>query len=206
MQLKNLKDLNARVSSFSSTIRGGNKDMICIGYGIDGAKDLSNTFGIPTKELHQYIGSAFHGRYYGSASSELYFITRAFYEANVKDGFTHTIQSAITLGEGLVGKLVKGDVDTFHVEYFNLYTKNSHIPFWMPQKAKDIIATRGWIVMVENASKYSNAETASIVENTIVLNDTYTASVEDENVIVGCQTIPSAKVLELAELINNLAK
>jgi hypothetical protein len=206
MQLKNLSLLHGLIFANSHIIRGGNTDMICIGVGQNN-NNHSSQFGIPYDDLYQHFNGAFQRGYYGSSSEENYYITREFYNSYVKvvEPTMPTMSSSVAKGESFIGKYVEGDTGVFKIEFVNLYNRNSHIPDWFPDWAQDIIDDRGWVVLVENDNEFADADEVVEITNSIILNGEYTAIVVGDVVKVGCQEIPTATVLKLAELIKHLS-
>jgi hypothetical protein len=114
----------------------------------------------------------------------------------------------IDYAKSLVGKLVDVKVNGRNkqviIDSFAVYSKHSEP---LEEKGKKLIERDGYCVIVEDKNGYGFVlDDVKEISNKVVLNDEYTAVVDKDNVVVGCQTISIEKIKEILKIHTKLTK
>jgi hypothetical protein len=127
-------------------------------------------------------------------------------DSNWWDGneFRLAIQNNFDHAFSLIGKTVLFEGKKFKISSVSVWSK------FYPTSDKGIqkvIKEHGYCVMVEDEDQDIAVPFAevSLDGNVIKLSDEYDAVIDGDNVIVGCQTIPIAKVQEILDLHKKLS-
>jgi hypothetical protein len=123
-----------------------------------------------------------------------------FYRSRFVEVDTNSIEWQIENAKSLVGKLVEYDGNVFSVTHWGVGNENTG------DTVVNCNLVDGYCVYVENRFYTAPVDKLTVIENQITLNENYSAMIEGNNVIVGCQTIPIDKVKEIIALHEKISQ
>lgn len=121
-----------------------------------------------------------------------------------EEEFRPAVQNDFNQAFGMIGETVLFEGKKFKISSASVWST------FYPTSDKSIqkvIKEHGYCVLVEDVDRDLAVpfSEVSLIGNVIKLSDEYSAVIQGNNVIVGCQTIPIAKVQEILDLHKKLS-